>query len=204
MPNQPIANRELMNPPTPSTAGAAIGASARFPTSELDRAMLDARAKRMGERVKQEDEEAKFQYVRFRLGANERYGIPYRYLDEILPIPDITTVPCTPKYIRGVANYRGDLLTLIDLTELFRVTPSASTADAMLLVVKANGSRAGFIVDDIEGNDEFTANSLAARLPSAGVSNMDYVLGIHAGSITLLNLDILLADPALMVNETVT
>lgn len=174
-----------------------------FPHSPADQALLKSRARYLARPPGTVAEETRLQYVRFRLGASERYGIPYPYLEEILPVPDITPVPCTPPRISGVANYRGELLTILDLKQLFSVATSGPSAEAMLIVVQAGGLRVGFVVDDVEGNDDFAPSQLAARLPSAGVANMDYVLGIDQGRITLLNLAVLLADPALRVEETV-
>lgn len=53
-------------------------------------------------------------YLAFQLG-NEEFGIQVLKIKEIIGLHDITVVPHTPKYVRGVINLRGRIIPVIDL-----------------------------------------------------------------------------------------
>lgn len=149
--------------------------------------------------VSQQRYEQRAEYLRFRLGAVELYGIPYHYLDGLRYIGKLSQVPCTPKFIAGVVNYRGELLTVLDLKQFFRIPPLAQAGESRIIVVKHAGVRVGLLVDDVEGNEAYQRAELAPPLGSDGVTNMEYVLGIHDGCVALLNIEAMLNDPALQV-----
>ena len=54
----------------------------------------------------------------FRL-QNEEYGVPIDYVGSIERMLEITRIPNTPKFIKGVINLRGIVTPVIDLRERF-------------------------------------------------------------------------------------
>lgn len=201
------ASQGKANPPASDIAqasGAArVSAWSLMPKTSAARKVLRQRAQLLARQNKQTRQDTLEHFVCFRLGPSERYGIAYAYLEEIAHCLAITRVPCTPPAIAGVANYRGELLTVLDLKHLFRTEEGGRNDVAQVIVTRSGGMRVGLIVDEVEGNDTFVAASLAPPLPSAGVSNLDYVQGIHQGRVAILNIAALLADLALCVDEAV-
>jgi purine-binding chemotaxis protein CheW len=53
-------------------------------------------------------------YLTFGLGSEE-YGLEILKVKEIIGIMNITSVPQTPKYVKGVINLRGKVIPVIDL-----------------------------------------------------------------------------------------
>lgn len=186
---------------TPDIHRSLQSASALMPQDEATRKVLQARAQAIAKPVNRQQHNLRDQYLRFRLGAVERYGIPYQYLEELLYVGNLASVPCTPAFISGVVNHRGELLTIINLKQFFRMPAVDLDNEARIIVVKHAGMRTGLLVDEVDGNEEYQDSELSPPLSSEGVSNMEYVLGIHAGYVTLLNLKALLEDPALRVNR---
>ncbi|MDO9012946.1 MAG: chemotaxis protein CheW [Gallionella sp.] len=176
-------------------------AAALMPQDAESRKVLEARARAIAKPLSQQQHELRDQYLRFRLGAVERYGIPYAYLEELLYVGNLARVPCTPAFVSGVVNYRGELLTILDLKQFFRMPAVAMSDEARIIVVKHEGMRTGLLVDGVDGNEAYQDAEVSPPLSSEGVSNMEYVLGIHDGSVTLLNLKALLGDPALRVHR---
>ncbi len=141
-------------------------------------------------------------YIRFRLGAVEEYGIPYRWLEEILYLSPLARVPGVPAFVAGVMNRRGELLTVLDLRRLFGIAAAARDSDdSAVIVASAGGMTVGLLVDHVFGNAPYDPGRLHAPLPSEGIGNSTFVEGIDGGRVTLLNLDALLADPALQVTR---
>src|ERR1051326_7904160 len=53
--------------------------------------------------------------------ANERYGLAAGHVREIDPLRDFTPVPCTPPFVLGLINVRGQILTVLDIRKFFDV-----------------------------------------------------------------------------------
>ena len=63
-------------------------------------------------------EHKNLQVIVFKLGGEE-YGLQIEQIKEVVITPNITKVPLTPKYVKGVANIRGNILAIIDLERKF-------------------------------------------------------------------------------------
>lgn len=176
-------------------------AAALLPRDAATRRILEDRALIIAAQADEQRHEQFSQYLRFRLGAVERYGIPYQYLEELLYVGHLARVPCTPAFVAGVVNHRGELLTILDLKHFFRMPAVEMSDEARIIVVRHGGIRAGLLVDGVDGNEEYQISELSPPLSSEGVSNMEHVSGIHAGSVTLLNMAAFLGDPALRVDR---
>ena len=140
-------------------------------------------------------------YVHFRLGEAGQFGLPYRQVEEILPAGNLAKVPCTPEFIAGVVNQRGNFLTVIDLKHFFQTAEAAYPETASIIVTNGGSITVGILADEIYGNAEYDPDALGAPLAAGNISNQQYVLGTHDGTVTLLDADALLSDPGLVVNK---
>ena len=89
----------------------------------------------------------------FKLGAEE-YGIRIEQVKEVTITPEITRMPKTPSFIKGVANIRGDIIAIMDLEERFHITPLLPYKDQLhrhtyTLVLEARDYTMGLIVRDV-------------------------------------------------------
>ena len=57
-------------------------------------------------------------YLTFKLGE-ETFGIDIANIHEVLKLPDVTHIPGTREYIRGVINVRGSVVPVVDLKQKF-------------------------------------------------------------------------------------
>ena len=90
----------------------------------------------------------KGKYLTFVLGAEE-YGIEILKVREIIGLMDITSVPQTPDYMKGVINLRGKVIPVIDLRLKFSMTEQVHTQETCTIVVEVNDSLIGIIVDTV-------------------------------------------------------
>ena len=88
------------------------------------------------------------QYLTFRLNE-EWYGLSVYQLVEVLPMPKITRVPSVPNHILGVMNFRGEILSAIDLKKFFGLPQSGTTTDTIIVVVEHGEMKTGMLVDEI-------------------------------------------------------
>ncbi len=57
----------------------------------------------------------------------EEYALPLTEIQEIVPTPEITPVPNMQAAVKGVANLRGKVVTMLDLETHFAITKTAET-----------------------------------------------------------------------------
>ena len=62
---------------------------------------------------------------------------------------DITTVPQTPEYMKGVINLRGKVIPVIDLRLKFGMPEEEHTQETCVIVVEVNNTSLGIIVDSV-------------------------------------------------------
>ncbi|MBT3354730.1 MAG: purine-binding chemotaxis protein CheW [Candidatus Scalindua sp.] len=87
-------------------------------------------------------------FLTFILGK-EVYGIEILKAREIIGLMDITTVPQTPEYMKGVINLRGKVIPVIDLRLKFGMPEEEHTQETCVIVVEVNNTSLGIIVDSV-------------------------------------------------------
>jgi purine-binding chemotaxis protein CheW len=109
-------------------------------------------------------------YVRFRLAAEE-YAIPVSQVREVITLGEVTPVPGAQPDVLGIRNLRGQILPVIDLAKVLRVTRAAQAV--LLMIAEAGGQLAGLAIDEVSG---------VADLPEP---NADADSALLAGSLLL-------------------
>ncbi len=105
--------------------------------------------------------------VIFRIG-NLRLACNVKQVHEFLPIPDFTPVPGTKPWILGLANVRGDLMTIIDLAWFLKGKRSTVSMRTRLLAATLRGRPVGLLVDEVFGQRHFVSNEgKSTHLPKA-------------------------------------
>ncbi len=87
------------------------------------------------------------QIVTFSLLNDVEYGINILSIHEILKIIDITRLPNTPPFIKGVINLRGNVIPVINIRNRFGYKESKITDESRIIVVGINGKLVGLLVD---------------------------------------------------------
>ncbi|CAM4436504.1 MAG: hypothetical protein LEGION0403_FIIPPAGN_00008 [Legionella sp.] len=130
-------------------------------------------------------------YVRFQLSPKEHYGISYQHVYEILHHVTVSKPPCIPNFVVGVINWRGSLITVVDLMKFFHPEYSG-VAGKFIIIVSVNDMTLGILAYSIEGSLMYQPNQLSMPLSSAKVANPDYILGLHQSVTAILNIDVLI------------
>jgi purine-binding chemotaxis protein CheW len=110
--------------------------------------------------------------------ADEEYGIEILKVQEIIGMMDITTVPRTPCFIRGVINLRGKVIPIIDLRVKFSMEAVEKTEETCIIVVRARGLEMGVVVDRVSEVLDIASDNID-DVPSFGAEvDTSYLLGI--------------------------
>jgi len=144
------------------------------------------------------DKEGK--YLTFAL-ANEEYGLEILKVREIIGYMEITAVPQTPYYVKGVINLRGQVIPVIDLRAKFGMDTTETTEETCIIVVEnvrdGNKFSTGVVVDRVQEVLDITGQDIE-QAPEFGSSvDTSFILGM--GKIgdsvkILLDIDMVLAN----------
>ncbi len=131
-------------------------------------------------------------YLTFEL-CGEEYGLEILKVKEIIGIMKITSVPRTPKYVKGVINLRGKVIPVIDLRLKFDMEPIEYSERTCIIVVDiATGSRGGLmmgiVVDSVSEVLSISSEEIEDT-PTFGTKlDTEYILGMAKikGSVKIL------------------
>ena len=101
----------------------------------------------------------KDKYVTFRSG-NEYFGLKIEYVHEIVVYQEITQIPETEDYIRGLINLRGKIIPVIDVRIRFKQEPIEYNDRTCIIVVKVLDMTVGLIVEQIAEVVEITQENI--------------------------------------------
>jgi len=154
----------------------------------------------MSDENKQQDK-----YVTFKSG-NEYFGLKIEYVREIIVFQEITEIPESEDYIKGLINLRGKIIPVIDVRIRFRQEPLEYNDRTCIIVINVKDMVVGLIVEKVAEVVEIKPDNI---LPPPTIGNEEkgqnkYVCGI--GKVgedvkLLLDPDKLLKDEELAMLE---
>ena len=137
-------------------------------------------------------------FLSFCLGKEE-FAIRISSVREIIGLGDVTPVPQTPPYVRGVLNLRGRVIPIVDLRAKCGLPQIEYGPQACIIVVrietKGAGMPMGVVVDAVSEVVNIQADDIE-RMPDFGGEPHTYLLGVAKlkGKVkVLLDLDQLLS-----------
>ena len=80
---------------------------------------------------------------------------PLDQVSEVLPCPAITLVPGTCRWVKGIANVRGNLFTVVDLPEYFGKDSVMMGERARLLIMNVANLNTALLVNEVLGLRHF-------------------------------------------------
>jgi purine-binding chemotaxis protein CheW len=146
-------------------------------------------------------------YLTFSL-AEEEYGIGILKVKEIIGMMPITTVPRTPKFIKGVINLRGKVIPVVDLRLKFNMESIPYSDRTCIIVVEIDAESStvfiGIVVDAVSEVLNIKEEEIE-ETPTFG-TQMDtaYILGmakIGGGVKILLDIDKVLSTKEIQALE---
>jgi purine-binding chemotaxis protein CheW len=130
------------------------------------------------------------QYLTFSLGE-EMFALGILAIREIIEYGNLTEVPMTPPFIRGVINLRGAVVPVIDLAVRFGRTAKATTRRTCIVIIETGLNeddvrrhhQMGIVVDAVSEVLEIPASDIepppefGARIRTDFISGMGKVNG---------------------------
>ena len=145
---------------------------------------------------------ATLEVIEFTL-AQERYALEAAYVREVHPLEDLTPLPCTPAFVLGLVNVRGRIFPVIDLKKFFDLPESGIGDLHRILLVAAEGLEFGLLADTIVGVRGLALDALQPSLPTLTGIRAEYLKGVTADRLVVLDAARILADRRIIVHDEV-
>ncbi len=136
------------------------------------------------------------QIVSFRL-AEEEYGLDIMKVQEIILIGEITQMPQSPDFVRGLINLRGHVIPIIDLRKRFGFPDAARSESQRIIVVNVGKRTMGIVVDEVDQVLRVKAEDIEPPPTSVKGINHDFITGLVKRDkklVILLDIEYLLTD----------
>ena len=184
----PAARSGIAAPSAPATLLDAVAAiDDRLAISTTSAAPDALRERRRGQR-----------FVLFTV-AGTTYGVQETFVTELGRVPNITSVPNVPPWVRGVTNLRGDVLSVIDVRVFLGLDSILSHSGRMLVVRLLDEEfSVGLLVDTVDQIVSTPADDIrapASPLEGALASFLSGVCHVAERLVAVLDLDRLLRSP---------
>ena len=126
-----------------------------------------------------EHEAQRGKYVTFKSG-NEYFGLKIQYVNEIIVFQEITEIPESADYLKGLINLRGKIIPVIDVRLRFKQEPFEYNDRTCIIVINVKDIVIGLIVEKIAEVVEIQEENI---LPTPSLGHTDksqnqYVYGI--------------------------
>lgn len=121
------------------------------------------------------------QYLTFKL-EGEIFALDVGKVREILDYTNMTKVPQTPDFMKGVINLRGSVVPVVDMRLKFGIPPQEKTVDTCIIVVEIHIDNEaiilGALVDSVQEVFELEPNQIEAA-PRIGTKlRTEFILGM--------------------------
>lgn len=151
----------------------------------------------------QEEEGTREQLIVFKLGQEE-YALPIEQIKEVVLTPRISAMPQTPDYVKGIANIRGNVISIMDFEEKFGLNGNAKKVNGKAgtnytLVIESKDFNVGILVREVPN----TLTVLSSKIDNSNNILQHSTLdeSVIKGIVKLKDRMIILIDVLLMMNS---
>ncbi|MBX3374479.1 MAG: purine-binding chemotaxis protein CheW [Phycisphaeraceae bacterium] len=122
-------------------------------------------------------------YLSFHLGCGA-YGLDILRVREIIAMIDITPLPGTPDFVRGIINLRGRIIPVVELRRRLGIAAAADDDQACIIVVEREGREGsdprltGVIVDRVSEIVDIDADSIGPAPRPARGTGAGFISGV--------------------------
>jgi twitching motility protein PilI len=141
---------------------------------ELERRAKAAVAAREGAKTSTEE----WVGIAFRLG-DEKLVTTRADVREVLPVPEqLTRIPGAKPWLQGVANVRGQLLTVVDLKSFLGAGRTQPDRHSRMLLAASRDVPTALVVDEVLGIKRFTDDEYDEESPATVMRCETYLDGM--------------------------
>jgi purine-binding chemotaxis protein CheW len=168
-------------------------------SGEKTKSILQARAQALSrESVESRNAEDQIEVLEFLL-AYEKYAVEASYVREVYPLKDLTPLPGTPPFVRGIINVRGRILSVVDLKKLMDLPEKGLTDLHKVIIISDGDMEFGLLADAVQEVGRISKSEIQPALPTLIGLRPEYLKGVTGQRVVVLDVGQILADPQLKV-----
>jgi purine-binding chemotaxis protein CheW len=123
-----------------------------------------------------EQQEPGIRVITFRL-SHEWYAAEIGSVVEVIRMTELTELPSAPRYIAGITNLRGNIISVTDPKKLFGLPEEAGTNKTRIIVVASNEIETGLMVDEVSQVMDVSEGQIDPPLSTLSNDKGQYVKG---------------------------
>ena len=131
----------------------------------------------------------------------ERYAVQVEFISEVLTLKEITTIPGIPLHILSIINFRGKIISIINLKVLFNLKEKGLTELNKVIIIKNDNMEFGIIADAIIGNKSISLNSIKPSPVLTDNIENEFITGVTTDGLIVLNAEKLLLSKQILFNK---
>lgn len=135
------------------------------------------------------------------LMSYERYAVEIGWVREVLALRELTPLPGTPRFVAGIVNVRGRILSVVDLKAFFELPDKGLPDLNRVLVISDGRIEFGLLVDAVSGLRRLPVAQLQPALPTMSGVREKYLRGLTADRLAVLDPAAITGDPAIIVRD---
>ncbi len=182
-------------------------------TPEVVAALLERRTAQLAQAIEKAELEELVDLVLVQLGC-EVYGLEAQYVIDMRPVERVTRVPRVPAWVTGVVNWRGHVISVLDLRRWWDLPqPEAlgGTGETVpyLVMVETSDLSVALLVDNVLAVETVPWHAVQEVGGTVRRLRAEYVRGIvereqaQGHMAVVLDLATVLADPQLIIHEEI-
>jgi len=135
--------------------------------------------------------------------AHERYALETSCVSEVHSLKALTPLPGTPPFIAGIVNVRGRIIAVPDIRKFFDLPEAGITDVHQIILVSSGDMEFAILADRVIGARSIPKESIQSSLPTLTGVRGEYLRGVTAERLVILDAGRIAADPRIMVQDEV-
>ncbi len=167
---------------------------------KTDKEILDERAKvnAFRDRGKSANSVNIAKFLEFKI-VPEIYAIEEKFIVEVLFLRNLISIPGTPSFVQGVINYRGRILSVVNI-QIFLNKREKGLGEANKLIVISDGKMEyGIVADAVTGLREINLDLIDKKPLNLDPSIEEFILGVLPDGAAILDGETLLKTSKIII-----
>ena len=135
----------------------------------------------------------------------ERYAFDIKYINEVFKNKKATNLPCTPAFIIGIVNYRGKILSVVDIRNFLGFTTMSKKINELkeVIIVRAEDLEFGIAADRILGYYSIEHDEIQQNVLTITDEKKDFFVGVSRKGTIVLNIKNIILSDRIIIDGTV-
>ncbi len=171
--------------------------------SELRNAdIMAARARKLAQPLGNETDGGRQLEIVVLLLGKERIAIEAHYVRAVSQFAEITPIPSTPEFVMGVTNFRGGIVPVFDIRELFNGASRSHDQASRIVFLGRQDTEFGIVADEVLETTRVPASDLHQRPWRCDEVEIATAGGVTRDALNVIDGRALLDDPRFFIGET--